>query len=300
MSTAPAAPLALAEVVHDVAEVRARVAAARRGGARIALVPTMGALHQGHLALVDRARVAAECVVVSIFVNPLQFGAGEDLDRYPRDLAGDVRQLSERAADLVFAPPVAEMYPAGEPEVTVDPGPMGERLCGASRPGHFRGVLTVVAKLFAIVAPEVAVFGEKDFQQLRLIRRMVADLHLPVRIEAVATVREPDGLALSSRNRYLAPEQRAAALGLAGALGAAQKRFASGERDADVLRAAMGAVLSRAGAAVEYAEVVDENTLRPLARAEAGAACVVAARVGDTRLIDNRLLRVAGPDDALS
>ena len=287
-----------AAVVRSVAELRALVAQARSVGARIGLVPTMGALHEGHLSLIDRARSLSDWTVVSIFVNPLQFGAGEDLDRYPRDLDGDVALASSRGADAVFAPAVAEMYPGGAPQTLVTPGSMAERLCGASRPGHFQGVLTVVAKLFGIVAPDVAVFGNKDYQQARLIERMVADLNMPVRIDTVATVREADGLALSSRNRYLSAAHRTAALGLAAGLGAAQGRFASGERDPNVLGGAMRAELRRSGAEVEYAEIVDPNTLQAVSYAFPGAACVIAARVGGVRLIDNATLRAPFPDQS--
>lgn len=285
-----------AALVRGVAELRALVAKARSSGARIGLVPTMGALHEGHLSLVDRARSLADWTVLSIFVNPLQFGAGEDFDRYPRDLDRDVALALSRGVDAVFAPTVAEMYPGGAPQTVVTPGSMAEQLCGSSRPGHFQGVLTVVAKLFGIVGPDVAVFGNKDYQQARLIERMVADLNIPVRIDTIATVREADGLALSSRNCYLSAAHRTAALGLVAGLNAAQGRFASGERDPAVLRGAMRAELQRAGAEVEYAEVVDPATLQAVSNAFPGAACAIAARVGGVRLIDNATLRVSFPD----
>ncbi|MDQ3556076.1 MAG: pantoate--beta-alanine ligase [Gemmatimonadota bacterium] len=302
MTSALAAPPAVdapaeTALLRTVAEMRAWVATARSDGQRVALVPTMGALHAGHLSLVDRARERADRVVLSIFVNPLQFGAGEDLDRYPRDLQGDLESVASRGVDRVFAPSTGEMYPHGAPEVTLTPGPLGERLCGTSRPGHFAGVLTVVAKLFAICAPDVAVFGQKDFQQTCLIRRMAADLNLPVRIEVAPVVREPDGLALSSRNRYLSPAERAPALGLVRALREARRRFAAGEGGAERLRQGMFDALREAGAAPEYAEVVDAERLERLQRAGAGALCAVAARVGTVRLIDNTLLGVDDPID---
>jgi pantoate--beta-alanine ligase len=283
---APPAPA----LARTRAEVRARVRDARAEGETVALVPTMGALHEGHLALVDRARTVADRVVMSIFVNPLQFGPGEDLERYPRDLDRDLALATQRGVDLVFAPSAAEMYPRGAPQVSVVPGPMADRLCGAARPGHFRGVLTVVAKLFGIVAPDVAVFGQKDFQQATLLRRMADDLDIPVRIELAPTVREPDGLAMSSRNVYLSNHERARALALSQALERCRALFAAGERDAEVFRAALRSVLAAAGVEPEYAEVADPDSLEPVRRAVPGTVCLVAARVGATRLIDNAVL----------
>jgi pantoate--beta-alanine ligase len=244
----------------------------------VALVPTMGALHAGHVELVRHAATLADAVVVSIFVNPLQFGPGEDLDRYPRALDADLALLSERA--LVFAPSPAEMYPDGPPAVTVDPGPLGSLLEGASRPGHFAGVLTVVTKLLGLVRPDVAVFGEKDYQQLALIRRTVADLELGVRIEAAETVRDPDGLALSSRNRFLDADQRRQALALSRALRAGAAEGPDGA----------GLVLMAASEQLRGVEV-DYLALRGVdlgpAPATGPARLLVAARVGTTRLIDN-------------
>lgn len=279
-----------APVVHTRQDVRAAVAAARRAGRRVALVPTMGALHEGHLALLDRARSLADWVAISVFVNPLQFGPGEDLERYPRDLERDTALARGRGVDLVFAPSAAEMYPGGAPRTNVVPVRGAERLCGAARPGHFAGVLTVVAKLFGIVAPDVAVFGRKDYQQATLIRRMVLDLDIPVDVDVAPTVREPDGLAMSSRNAYLAPAERDAAASLARALRAARERFLAGERRAETLESAARAEMERAGARVEYVEVVEPDTLEPLAEARTGAVVALAARVGSTRLIDNTLL----------
>lgn len=280
--------------VQTKAAVRQAVAAARAAGRRVALVPTMGYLHEGHLSLIDRARALADFVVVSVFVNPLQFGPAEDLDRYPRDLERDAALAEARGADLLFAPSVAEMYPAGAPWVAVVPEHGADVLCGAARPGHFRGVLTVVAKLFGIVTPDVAVFGQKDFQQAVLVRRMVDDLDMAVRIEIVPTVREADGLALSSRNVYLSPNEREQALSLSRGLERCRALFAAGEVDAETLRAALRNALAGAGVQAEYAELVDPVTLEPLVRALPGAVCAVAARVGTTRLIDNVVLGTAG------
>lgn len=278
-------------VVRTKAEVRAAVAAAREAGRRVGLVPTMGYLHEGHLSLVDRARARAGWVAMSIFVNPLQFGPAEDLDRYPRDLARDLRLAGERGVDLVFAPSAAEMYPEGEPRVTVAADPSLEgRLDGATRPGHFRGVLTVVAKLFGIFTPDVAVFGQKDLQQSVLVRRMAAELDMPVEVDVAPIVREPDGLAMSSRNVYLSPGERERALALSRAVEACRASFAAGETGGDALRATLRSTLAVPGVEVDYAEVVDPATLQPVERAFPGAACAVAARVGKTRLIDNGIL----------
>src|SRR5690606_4641682 len=225
------------QVVTEIDELRTRLR-----GRRVAFVATMGALHDGHLALVARGAELAELVVVSIFVNPLQFGPAEDLERYPRELEADLAALADRGADIVFAPSVAEMYPDGAPQVTVHGGPVGELFEGADRPGHFDGMLTVVAKLFGIVRPDVALFGQKDAQQLWLVARMVHDLDLATRIEPVETVRESDGLALSSRNRYLAAEERQAAPALFRALQAAES---AGREGADAARAAARSVLAQ-------------------------------------------------------
>lgn len=274
-----------------IATVRAAVAEARRGGARVALVPTMGYLHQGHLSLVDEARRRSDFVVMSIFVNPLQFGAGEDLDRYPRDLERDAALAGGRGVDLLFVPTVDEMYPTGEPVVRVVPGRLAARLDGAARPGHFEGVLTVVAKLLNIVQPDVAIFGQKDFQQAVLVRRMVADLDLPVEIVVAPIVREADGLALSSRNVYLSPEERVAARALSRALGAADAAARAGERDAERLLAAMRGVLDAEPAVrAQYVELVDPATLEPVTTAVPGTVAAIAAFVGATRLIDNLVL----------
>jgi pantoate--beta-alanine ligase len=267
----------MTELVHT----RAELAAARAGVAgSLALVPTMGALHDGHAELIRYAGTLADAVAVSLFVNPLQFGPAEDLDRYPRTLERDLELLDRLGVGPVFAPGATEMYPDGRPAVTVDPGPLGGVLEGASRPGHFAGVLTVVTKLLGLVRPDVAVFGEKDYQQLALIRRTVADLELGVRIVGAPTVRDPDGLALSSRNRYLSPEQRQQALALSRALRAGAEEGPSGA--GSVLKAATEELR---GIDVDYLALRGVD-LGP-APAAGPARLLVAARVGTTRLIDN-------------
>jgi pantoate--beta-alanine ligase len=282
-------------VVHGIEELRGLLAAERtrrEGGARVVLVPTMGALHAGHLAHVRRARELGDVVVVSIFVNPLQFGPTEDLDRYPRTLEADVAALAEAGAHAVFAPSAAEMYPDGEAGTRVTGGPVTRLFEGASRPGHFDGMLTVVAKLLAIVAPDVATFGRKDAQQLFLVRRMVRDLNIPVSIEAIDIVREDDGLALSSRNRYLSAEERRAALTLSAALRAAAD--AAGGGVAAALEAGRGEFPSRALVELDYFAVVDPGTFLPVDDGYRGEAlALAAARVGSTRLIDNATITVA-------
>lgn len=255
---------------------------------RVGFVPTMGALHEGHLALVRRAAEVSDVVVASVFVNPTQFGPGEDFEAYPRQPERDAELLAAAGCDLLFAPAVETVYPPGDVTVVEVAGPPAEGLEAACRPGHFRGVATVVARLLNLVGPALAVFGEKDAQQLAVVRRMVADLHFPVEIVAHPTVREPDGLAMSSRNAYLAAGERRAATALYRALTAAGDEIARGERDADRLRAAMRAVLeAEPGVEPEYAEVVDAETFRPVADARGRLVLPVAARVGRTRLIDN-------------
>lgn len=274
------------DVHTQIAQVRSAVADARRAGHSIALVPTMGALHAGHLALVERARQLAETVVVSIFVNPLQFGPGEDLERYPRTLDADVATLTDRGVAMVFAPSVAEMYPDGPAATRVNAGHVGSLYEGGSRPGHFDGMLTVVAKLCNIVAPDVATFGQKDAQQAFLVRRMIADLDMPLSIEVVPTVREPDGLALSSRNRYLHGDERGAALTLAESLRAAEAAASDGL--AEVLAEATAAFGDHDIVKLDYLVVVDPGTFLPVTDDHRGPATVlVAASVGSTRLIDN-------------
>lgn len=252
----------------------------------MALVPTMGALHDGHLALVQRARELAEIVVVSIFVNPLQFGRGEDLDRYPRTLEADVAALEQHHVPFVFAPSVVDMYPDGATQVRVTAGPIGSRYEGRSRPGHFDGMLTVVSKLLNIASPDLVLFGQKDAQQQYLVRRMVSDLDLSVRVESVDTVREPDGLALSSRNRFLDDRQRVAARLLSRALEAAES---SADRGIDaVLAAAQSVLVGDPGIELDYLSLVQPTTFESVDDGYTGKALVlIAARVGETRLIDN-------------
>jgi pantoate--beta-alanine ligase len=276
--------------VTAVAYTRVELAAVRATlGPTVALVPTMGALHEGHRSLLRRAREVADETVVSIFVNPLQFAPGEDLARYPRPLDADLAMCAEEGVALAFVPSRGEMYPR-EPVVRVVAGPMGQRLEGASRAGHFDGVLTVVAKLFGIVRPDVAVFGHKDAQQLALVRAMVADLNLPVRIEGSALIRDADGLALSSRNAYLTPQQRLSALALSRAVRAGAAAAGNGEAPADIVAAARAILDSEPGVDADYVALVDPETFEDIdARGQGvrSAVLAVAARVGATRLIDN-------------
>ncbi|MBO8189570.1 pantoate--beta-alanine ligase [Streptomyces spirodelae] len=289
-------------LVATAAELRSLAREAER-----AVVMTMGALHEGHAALVRAARelVGPEGqVVVTVFVNPLQFGAGEDLDRYPRTLDADVQLAGKEGADVVFAPSVAEVYPGGEPQVRISAGPMGAVLEGAFRPGHFDGVLTVVAKLLHLTAPDVAFFGQKDAQQLSLVRRMVRDLNFPVEVVAVPTVREPDGLALSSRNRYLSDSERAGALALSRALRAGEQAVPQGP--AAVLRAARQVLEPAAvrpggqGLDVDYVALVDPGSFAEITDDvwRGDAVLAVAARAGTTRLIDNVPLHFGTPHPA--
>jgi len=279
------------EVIHTLAATFDASEAARGKDGTVGFVPTMGAFHEGHLSLIRRARAERDFVVVSIFVNPLQFGDPADLAAYPRDEGRDLERARELGVDVVFTPPVEEMYPAGEPEATVDPGAVGERLEGASRPGHFRGVATVLAKLFHAVGPSAAYFGEKDAQQLAVVRRIVGDLWFPIEVVACPTVREPDGLAMSSRNARLSPEQREAAGCLFLALSEAAELARSGERDAAHLVAAMAREIGATPQArLDYAAVVDDDTFEELRTVDPPARAVVAARFGDVRLIDNLLL----------
>lgn len=273
-----------------VADVRDFVAAARARGSRVGFVPTMGFLHEGHLRLVDEARGRTEVVIMSIFVNPLQFGPTEDLARYPRDVEGDAAKAEARGVDALFIPDGKEIYPE-PPRIVVSPRSLAARWEGAARPGHFEGVLTVVAKLFNIVQPNVAVFGQKDIQQATLVRAMVRDLDMPVEIVVAPTVREADGLAMSSRNTYLDPAARERALALSGALHAVQAAHAGGERSAARLEEVARAHLAERGVeAVDYIAIADPDTLEPLVQAHAGAIVALAARVGRTRLIDNVIL----------
>lgn len=272
--------------VRTVADLRAVVGAWHRAGDRVALVPTMGALHRGHLALVERGRTLCPRVVTSLFVNPTQFGPNEDFARYPRDEAADAALLASVGCDLLYAPGVSEMYPDGF-AVTVTPGPIAERQCGPFRPGHFAGVATVVSKLLLQSKADVAVFGEKDFQQLQVIRRVARDLDIPVAIEGVPTVRESDGLALSSRNVYLTPEQRAVTPVIYRTLQEMARRLEAGD-DVAAVSADGLAALARAGfSAIDYLEIADAETLAPPARLDRPGRILAAVWLGKTRLIDN-------------
>ena len=280
------------DTVTRIPELRDRLDRERSAGRSIALVPTMGALHDGHLALVEEASERADVVVVSIFVNPTQFGDAADLERYPRTLDADVAKLAELGVDVVFAPTVAEMYPDGRTQVTVHAGPAGQRFEGRSRPGHFDGMLTVVAKLLGIVQPDTAMFGEKDAQQLHLVQRMVLDFNLPVEVVGVATRRDADGLALSSRNGHIDPSRRTQALALSRALTAASR--ASDQGIDAMLAAAQSVMQSDSGVELDYLAVVDPVTFLPADEAFAGPArVIIAARVDDVRLIDNTMVMVA-------
>jgi pantoate--beta-alanine ligase len=281
------------DVVESVAELRGRVSGARAQGKKIGLVPTMGALHDGHLRLIRQCRAETEYVVVSIFVNPTQFGAGEDLNRYPRPLEDDLRLSESARADLVFVPSVPTVYPFGVNSTFVEVPGLSDVLEGASRPGHFRGVATVVLKLFEMVRPDLAVFGQKDFQQQLLVGRMIADLHVPVQLSICPTVREPDGLALSSRNRYLNAHDRRAAVVLNHALERARAAVDAGEHRGDRIRQILQETLrSEPLAELDYAEVADAETLERLGDlgCKKQAVALVAAKFGTTRLIDNALL----------
>ncbi len=279
------------EVTGDPAAVAEALDRARGEGSAVGFVPTMGALHAGHAALLRLARAESDTVVLSIFVNPLQFGTGEDLETYPRPLERDLEVARREGCDLVLVPELARMYPRGAPEVTVDPGPLGGVLEGAARPGHFRGVLTVVAKLLHVVGPCKAYFGEKDAQQLALIRRMVRDLDMPVDVVAGSSVRDPDGLALSSRNVRLSEEERRRALSLIRALTIAAALVRNGERRVQRLEAEMTRrILAENPDGLDYATVVDDETWDRPEVVDRPCRALVAARFGATRLIDNLLL----------
>ena len=283
-------------LIHALGEYRSACDELRAGGHGVVLVPTLGALHHGHQALMRAARQAGDRVIVSIFVNPTQFGPGEDFERYPRELSADLAVCAEAGVHLVWAPERHEIYPMGE-ATRVRVSGLTEAWCGASRPGHFEGVATVVTKLFAATGSCAAVFGRKDYQQLQVIKRLVLDLLLPVRVVEHPTVRDADGLATSSRNRYLSPGERVRALGLPRALGVVSRHFAQGERDAERLQALIARELSVPGLDVEYAALVGSGDLRPVSRGQVGpgeASVLVAARVGTTRLIDNITLGIDG------
>jgi pantoate--beta-alanine ligase len=281
--------------LRTVAELRAALAEPRRGAATVALVPTMGYLHDGHLSLIRAARRAADEIVVSLFVNPAQFNEAADLAAYPRDEARDAALAAEAGADLLFAPALEEVYPPGFATQVRVAGPLTERLEGAHRGAeHFHGVTTVVTKLLNIVEPDVAFFGQKDAQQALVIRRLAADLDLPVRIEVAPTVREPDGLALSSRNVRLHGDDRRRALALHRALATAQEQLAAGTRDAAALAAAARRAMDDLDVEPEYLELVDPQTLAPVAAVDQETLLAVAARIGEVRLIDNAMLSPNG------
>lgn len=282
------------ETLHSVAEVRRRVNGWRRAGDTVALVPTMGNLHPGHLSLVDEARRHADRVVVSVFVNPTQFGPGEDFDSYPRTLEADAAQLRDADVEVLFAPSVEEMYPLGENRTWVEVQDLGDYLCGADRPGHFRGVTTVVSKLFHIVWPDVAVFGEKDFQQLAILRRMTEEMLFPIRIVGAPTHREADGLARSSRNGYLSDAERARAPLLQQHLQDARRAIEDGERDYRALEKRQSLSLADHGFDVDYFTVANAHTLAPAGPVDRDLVIAAAARLGKPRLIDNVTLSVKG------
>jgi pantoate--beta-alanine ligase len=278
-------------VVKTVEDVRHAVSPARGRGLSVGLVPTMGALHAGHVSLLRAARQETGFVVVSIFVNPTQFGPGEDLTRYPRQLEKDMEACSHEDVDVVFAPAETTVYPPGF-RTFVEVTALEDVLCGPSRPGHFRGVATVVLKLFHIVEPDIAYFGQKDAQQARIIQQMVGDLELKIRLRICPIVREPDGLALSSRNRHLNVAQRRQATVLYQALEDARQRIEAGERDADRLRQDLASRIRAAPEArLDYAEIVDADTLQPMNKLHGDVLIAVAAKFGDTRLIDNIMVR---------
>lgn len=285
------------EHLTSIPAVRERVRAWRREGHRVGFVPTMGALHAGHCSLVEAARRDCGRVIASVFVNPAQFGPNEDLSRYPRDLQGDMAKLDAVGCDALFTTTPEEMYPPGFATwVTVEG--LTEGLCGRSRPGHFRGVTTVVTKLFNIVQPDDAYFGEKDRQQLEVLRRMTRDLDLPVRIHGCPIVREPDGLAMSSRNLYLSPDERARAVALSRGLRRARAAYAQGERRPAELERLVREELDAVQARVDYVEVVGRETMKPVAEATDDTVVAVAAFVGTTRLIDNHRLGDPFPEPA--
>ncbi|MDD2733882.1 MAG: pantoate--beta-alanine ligase [Desulfuromonadaceae bacterium] len=278
------------KIINSIVHMQALAIAPERDGRKIAFVPTMGFLHEGHASLLREGRKRADVLVLSIFVNPIQFGKNEDLDRYPKDMERDCQIAEACGVDIVFIPTAAEMYPSGfQTGVTVRE--ISLPLCGASRPGHFDGVATVVAKLFNIVRPDLALFGTKDYQQLAVIRRMTADLNMPVEIVGMPIVREADGVAMSSRNAYLSPHERQSALCLIQALRRARELFAGGERSIAVLmKEARAVVMQEAAAVIDYIEFRDGATLQELDVADDSTLLALAVKIGQTRLIDNTVL----------
>lgn len=279
------------KVVRTGKEMHAASAEVKRSGRRVALVPTMGALHEGHVALIRKAREQDAIVVVSIYVNPTQFGPRDDFKKYPRDLEADCRACEREQVDIVFAPPDDEMYPGGALTAWVQETKLETRFEGERRPGHFRGVCTIVAKLFNIIEPDIAVFGKKDYQQLKIVERMAHDLCYPVEIVSVPTVREPDGLAMSSRNQYLTAAERAQASVLWKALNVARDLFNGGERSPHRLEVVIQRTVSLAPTArLDYAAIADAETLEPVHEVQSGNVALLAAYIGSTRLIDNAIL----------
>jgi pantoate--beta-alanine ligase len=282
------------EIIRTPREMSARADAWRRTGRRIAFVPTMGYLHRGHVKLLEEGRLRGDLLVLSIFVNPAQFGPKEDLARYPRDLEGDLAKAATAGTDVVYFPEAGEMYPPGY-QTYVEVTDLQQGLCGEQRPGHFRGVATVVAKLFCAVKPHVAIFGKKDYQQLQVIRRMTRDLDMDIEIVGIPTVREPDGLAMSSRNSYLSPDERARATCLHRALAATREAAGRGERDAATLCALATSIIDAGGPnRIDYVEIRDASTLEPVARVEGHAVMALAVFFGATRLIDNVVIQAGG------
>jgi pantoate--beta-alanine ligase len=278
------------KIITSIAEMQQTTLSLKRAGKRIAFVPTMGYLHEGHASLLREGRTRGDVLVLSIFVNPIQFGPNEDLDRYPRNLDGDCAIARQCGVDIVFTPTAGEMYPAGF-QTSIRVRDLALPLCGASRPGHFDGVATVVTKLFNIVQPDIALFGKKDFQQLAIIRRMTADLALPVEVVGMPIVREADGLAMSSRNAYLSPDQRKGALCLSRAIRTVRERYAAGEHDAATLLTVVRKLIAAETAAtIDYLELRDAATLETVDTVSATTLMALAVRIGTTRLIDNTLL----------
>lgn len=274
-------------VIHSPLEIYSLIDFERRENRRVGLVPTMGALHEGHLSLVTRAKQDCDVAVATIFVNPTQFGPNEDFSKYPRTLQSDLEKLASVGCDYVFVPAADEIYRPGH-STYIDPPHVASQWEGAIRPGHFRGVTTIVLKLFMMVPAHIAFFGRKDYQQVAVIKGMVEDLNLPIRIETCDTIRESDGLAMSSRNRYLTADERQRALSLSRALNTAREMISHGERDASIIEAAMNDVLLAAPVdKIDYAKIVHADTLEPLSQIDSPAVAILAARLGTTRLIDN-------------
>jgi pantoate--beta-alanine ligase len=280
------------EIIGSPQHMQARSEGIRLSGKKIGLFPTLGFLHEGHLELIRQVRKRSDFVVMSLFVNPIQFGPNEDFEKYPRDTDGDLKKAKGEGVDIVFMPPVSEMYPAGF-QSAVRVNNITRHLCGKSRPGHFEGVTTVVAKLFNIIKPHIAVFGQKDFQQLAVIRRMVKDLNMDIEIIGVPTVREPDGLAMSSRNKYLNQEERKSALSLKKAMDMANRLVEQGEREVkNIISSMRGLILSHPFTDIDYINICDPDTLEDISVIKGQSLLALAVKVGGTRLIDNCILDI--------